>query len=48
MADAGVPAIFEAAFQYDGIRARVDVLERLSCGPWGQAGMELVRDFADL
>jgi hypothetical protein len=35
MADAGVPAIFEAAFQYDGIRVRVDVLERLSSGAWG-------------
>jgi hypothetical protein len=35
MADAGVPAIFEAAFQYDGIRVRVDVLERRSSGAWG-------------
>jgi hypothetical protein len=35
MADAGVPAIFEAAFQYDAIRIRVDVLERLSSGSWG-------------
>jgi hypothetical protein len=30
MADADVPAIFEAAFEYDGIRMRVYALERLS------------------
>jgi hypothetical protein len=35
MAQAGVPAIFEAAFEYDGIRIRVDVLERLPFGAWG-------------
>jgi len=35
MADANVPAIFEAAFEYDGIRIRVDVLERLSSDSWG-------------
>ena len=35
MADASVPAIFEAAFEYDGIRIRVDVLERLTSGAWG-------------
>jgi hypothetical protein len=35
MADVSVPAIFEAAFEYDGIRIRVDVLERLSSGAWG-------------
>jgi hypothetical protein len=35
MADAAVPAIFEAAFEYDGIRIRVDVLERLTLGAWG-------------
>jgi hypothetical protein len=35
MGDVGVPAVFEAAFQYDGIRIRVDVLERLSFGTWG-------------
>jgi hypothetical protein len=35
MADVGVPAIFEAAFEYDGIRIRVDVLERLASGGWG-------------
>jgi hypothetical protein len=35
MADASVPAIFEAAFDYDGIRIRVDVLERLPASTWG-------------
>lgn len=35
MADPSVPAIFEAAFEVDGIRIRVDVLERLAGGLWG-------------
>ena len=35
MNDARVPAIFEAAFQYEDIRIRVDVLERLDGGAWG-------------
>jgi hypothetical protein len=35
MANASVPAIFEAAFEHDGIRIRVDVLERLPAGSWG-------------
>ena len=35
MADGRVPAIFEAAFEYDGIRIRVDVIERLGRGAWG-------------
>ena len=35
MADEQVPAIFEAAFEYAGVRIRVDVLERLSGGHWG-------------
>ena len=35
MADKSVPAIFEAAFEYDSIRVRVDVLERLPRGRWG-------------
>lgn len=35
MADANTPAIFEAAFKHDGIRVRVDVLERLPDGSWG-------------
>jgi hypothetical protein len=35
MADSSVPAIFEAAFAYDGIRIRVDALERLAPGTWG-------------
>jgi hypothetical protein len=35
MANEQVPAIFEAAFEYDNIRIRVDVLERLAPGTWG-------------
>jgi hypothetical protein len=35
MATEQVPAIFEAAFEYDNIRIRVDVLERLAHGTWG-------------
>lgn len=35
MNDAFVPAIFEAAFDYEDIRIRVDVLERLENGAWG-------------
>jgi hypothetical protein len=35
MADARVSAVFEAAFEYDDIRVRVDVLERLSSDAWG-------------
>jgi hypothetical protein len=35
MKDARVPAIFEAAFEHDGIRIRVDVMERLGNGTWG-------------
>jgi hypothetical protein len=35
MNDAGVSAIFEAAFEYENIRIRVDVLQRLAPGSWG-------------
>ncbi len=35
MVDARVPAIFEAAFECENIRIRVDVLERLAPGTWG-------------
>ena len=35
MNDAHVPAIFEAALEFDGIRVRVDVMERLPHGAWG-------------
>jgi Domain of unknown function(DUF2779) len=35
MSNALVPAIFEAAFEYENIRIRVDVMERLSQGSWG-------------
>jgi hypothetical protein len=33
MSDVGVPAIFEATFEYDCIRIRADVLERLGTEP---------------
>jgi hypothetical protein len=33
--DANVPAIFEAAFEYEGVRIRADVLERLGDGRFG-------------
>ena len=32
--DSSVPVIFEGAFEYDGVRVRVDVLERLPRGAW--------------
>lgn len=32
--DSGVPAIYEAAFVHEGVRVRVDILERLSTGRW--------------
>ncbi len=35
MADRSVTAIFEAAFEHDGVRIRVDVLERRARGYWG-------------
>src|ERR1700722_12011894 len=35
MGDPCVPAIFEAAFEFDGIRVRVDVIERLASNTWG-------------
>jgi len=35
MADPGVPAIFEAAFEDGGVRIRVDILERLAPDAWG-------------
>ncbi len=35
LADPSVPAIFEAAFEHDGVRIRADVLERLSGGGFG-------------
>jgi hypothetical protein len=30
-----MPAVFEAAFGHEGVRVRVDVMERLSAGEWG-------------
>ncbi len=35
MADESVPAIFEAAFEHEGVRIRIDILERRSAGRWG-------------
>jgi hypothetical protein len=35
MKDPDPPAIFEAAFEWQGIRVRVDLLERLGEGAWG-------------
>ena len=35
MADRSVPAIFQAAFEHEGVRIRVDVLERRARGDWG-------------
>jgi hypothetical protein len=35
IADSAVPAIFEAALEHQGVRIRVDILERLSGGAWG-------------
>jgi len=35
MADESVPAIFEAAFEHEGVRIRVDILERLGGGRKG-------------
>ena len=35
LADPNVPALFEAAFEHDGVRIRVDVLERLAGGRFG-------------
>jgi hypothetical protein len=35
LADTSVPAIFEAAFEHQGVRIRVDVLERLVGGAFG-------------
>ena len=34
MADKSVPAIFEAAFEYEGVRVRIDVLERQARNCW--------------
>jgi len=34
MADSNVPAIYEAAFTFEGIRIRADILERLPCNCW--------------
>ncbi len=33
--DQSIPAIFEAAFEYENVRVRVDILERFDDGTWG-------------
>ena len=38
MADRSVPAIFEAAFEFKGVRIRVDILERRETGREGRGG----------
>lgn len=35
MADESIPALFEASFDYQNVRIRVDILERLGNGCWG-------------
>jgi hypothetical protein len=40
MADAAVPAIFEAAFEFEGVRIRVDILERIGRDRWGLRQVE--------
>lgn len=35
MANESVPAVFEAAFEYQGVQLRIDVLERSGRGHWG-------------
>ena len=47
MADPSVPAIFEAAFEYSGVRIRVDVLERLPRGWWGLREVKSSSDVRD-
>ena len=51
IADRTVPSIFEAAFEYSGVRVRVDVLERLQRGFWGlrevKSGGEIKEHYYD-
>ncbi|PCI41451.1 MAG: hypothetical protein COB46_03535 [Rhodospirillaceae bacterium] len=47
MKDKSVPAIFEAAFEFDGVRVRVDVLERLGRGRWGLREVKSTGKFKD-
>ncbi len=42
MSDPSIPAIFEAAFEYEGVRIRVDVLERRGGG--GEGGLWGLRE----
>lgn len=40
--DPNVPAIFEAAFEYDGVLVRVDILERVQQGDGGASSWRLI------
>lgn len=49
MADESVPAIFEAAFEYEGVRIRIDILERRGGGSsGGRWGMREVKSSSKL
>ena len=48
MSNADVPAIFEAAFVHDGVRIRVDVLERLGDEVWGLREVKSTSDVKDV
>lgn len=43
MAEETVPALFEAAFEYEGVRIRVDILERLGAADEGRWGIREVK-----
>lgn len=47
LAAAGVPAIFGAAFEYDGVVARADVLERLPEGGWRLVRVKAAKKIKD-
>lgn len=47
MQDKSVPAIFEAAFEHDGVRVRVDILERLPRDRWGLREVKASSDVED-
>ena len=47
LAAAGVPAIFGAAFEHDGIVARADVLERLPEGGWRLVRVKAAKKIKD-
>jgi len=47
MADPSVPAIFEAAFECDGVRIRGDIMERLAAYTWGLREVKLSTELKD-